>query len=165
MSRHRNPRGVMDLHQPIAPLCVYTITHSERLGFFYNLGGVGELSEGKRWVRAEALLAGAQLFGMRFLVLFAAAEDTRRLIFHANLDAIRLLESRDGRVRTDYSFSDLTPFRDPLPLKTSLVNDVTRKPIPAAFSRPYLICQTPASLLVQPVEDDRVHQTHSRRLR
>lgn len=136
----------MELYQPIAPLCVYTIAHSERLNYFYNLGGLGELSEGKRWVRAAALLGAAKEFHMRFLVIFAGAELSRNIIYFATLETIRLRDAGNGR-RTDYSFSHLTPFHKPYPLKTSLVNDLTGKPVPSNYIRPYLICQTPVSLV------------------
>lgn len=155
----------MDIERPVAPLCVYTIAHSERLKYFYNLGGVGELTEGKRWARAQALLKAAKLFDMRFLVLFAAAEDPDRLIFYATLDTIDLLGAGDGHARTDYQFSDLVPFPAPGPLKTALINEATRKPIPSAYSRPYLICQTPDWIVLPRVEMTKGHQTHSRRLR
>jgi hypothetical protein len=150
----------MDQDERIAPLCVYTITHSERLRYFYNLGGVGELTEGKRWVRAESLLKAARLFSMRFLVLFAPAEDTERITHYAALDTIRLFAA----ARTDYTFSALTPFRSPGLLKTSLINEATGREIPANFDRPYLICQTP-SLLIAKARVASPHQAHSRRLR
>lgn len=153
----------MDLDDRVAPLCVYTITHSERLRYFYNLGGVGELTEGKRWVRAEALLRAARLFSMRFLVLFAPAEDAQHVTHYATLDTIRPYDA-DGHSRTDYTFSALTAFRSPGPLKTSLINEATGKQIPANFDRPYLICQTP-SLLIARAKVASPHQAHSRRLR
>jgi hypothetical protein len=155
----------MDVDERVAPLCVYTITHSERLRYFYNLGGVGELTEGKRWVRGEALLKAARLFSMRFLVLFAPAEDTERVTHYATLDTIRLFDATsDGHSKTDYTFSALTAFRLPGLLKTSLINEATGKGIPASFDRPYLICQTP-SLLIAKAKVSSPHQAHSRRLR
>lgn len=155
----------MDLDERVAPLCVYTITHSERLKYFYNLGGVGELTEGKRWARAEALLKAARLFSMRFLVLFAPAEDTQRITHYATLDTIRLFESSSaGRSRTDFTFSSLNAFRSPGLPKTSLINEATGKAIPSNFDRPYLICQTPA-LLIAKAKLTSPHQAHSRRLR
>jgi len=138
----------MDLSERIAPLCVYTIAHSDRLNFFYNLGGRGELTEGKRWVRAATLLKAAGHFRLRFLVLFAGAEQPKELIYYAELDSIRLPDSAGDGGHTEYSFSRLTPFKKPHPLKTSLINDVTQKPIPSGYIRPYLICRTPASLLI-----------------
>ncbi len=155
----------MDLIEPVAPLCVYTITHGDRLRYFYNLGGLGELSEGKRWVRAEALLAAAREFGMRFLVLFAAAEDPRQIIYFARLDSIRLHEISGRAIGTDYTFSELTSLRKAQLFKTSLINEATRRPIPPGYMRPYLICRTPDSLLKSKLSAKRAHQTHSSRLR
>jgi hypothetical protein len=136
--------------EPIAPLCVYTIAHTERLNFFYNLGGHGELIEGKRWTRAAVLMRAAREFHMRFLVLFAAAEESTELIFHATLEEIRLRGERHGQGATTFSFSGLAPFREPRPLKISLVNDHTGRPVPHSFKRPYLICRTPLLLLAAP---------------
>ena len=148
----------MDADERVAPLCVYTITHSERLRYFYNLGGVGELTEGKRWVRAEALLEAARLFSMHFLVLFAPAEDTERITHYATLDSIQLLGAR-----TDYTFSRLTPLRAPGLVKASLINEATGKEIPANYDRPYLICQTPSLFLGKRKPGS--YQANSRRLR
>lgn len=128
----------MDDYAPIAPLCVYTIAHSDRLNFFYHLGGRGELFEGRRWVRAEELFIAAREFRMQLPIVFAAAENPVELIYHARIDSLRL-----GDAGTEYQFSDLTPFPDPRPPKTALINDLTGAPVPLLYHRPYLICRTP----------------------
>lgn len=128
-------------YDPIAPLCVYTIAHSDRLNFFYHLGGRGELFEGRRWVRAAELFDAAREFRMRLPVIFAAAECPTRLIYHATLDVVRLRATG-----TEYAFSRLTAFPSPQPLKTSLINDLTGEPIPKSYMRPYLICRTPGAV-------------------
>jgi hypothetical protein len=134
----------MDDYDPVAPLCIYTIAHSDRLNYFYHLGGRGELFEGKRWVRATELFTAAQEFRMRLLVIFAAAEAPAELIYYGTLDAVRLRASG-----TEYTFSGLTSFSAPRPVKTTLVNDLTGAPIPHNYSRPYLICRTPKELMMK----------------
>lgn len=123
--------------------CVYTIVHSNQLDDTYNKGGKGKFTEGKQWPTAKKLLLQAQRNNMDMLVIFAPAEATNNLVYHAKLTSITINEEK----QTTYTFEDLTPFKKPLPQKMSLILASTGKQLHIDFIRPYALCKTPDTLM------------------
>ncbi len=79
-------------------------------------------------------------------IVFAPAEDTRKLIFWARLDDVRI-QSGEKQTTTTYNFSGLTAFTSLIPRKNSLVLRSNGRNISAGFIRPYAICRTPKFLI------------------
>jgi hypothetical protein len=92
-------------------------------------------------------LQEAQRTSLKLFVLFAAAEDTSDLIYYANLEAVRNDKKDSNSSVTTFRISELTPFDEPKPKKTSLIVKSTGRAIPEGHIRPYVICKTPKSLL------------------
>ena len=134
--------------KPVSPVCIYTIVHSDRLDDLYRKGGKGTITENRNWATANRLLQEAQRNNIRMLVLFAAAEYTRDLIYYANLEAIRIDKKDSSSAVTAFRVSELTPFKGPKLKKTSLIVKSTGRGIPDGHIRPYVICKTPKSLMV-----------------
>jgi hypothetical protein len=133
--------------KPVSPVCIYTIVHTNKLERFFRQERRGEIAENKKWATANRLLQEARHNKMRMLVIFAAAERTRDLIYYATLEAIRIRNKDSGRAVTTFRFSNLTAFEDPKPKKTSLIVKSTGRAIPDGHIRPYVICKTPKSLV------------------
>lgn len=132
--------------KPVSPVCVYTIVHTDRLENLFLNGRHGEIAENRNWATANRLLQEAQRNNMRMLVIFAAAEHTGDLIYYANLEAIKIHKKDSSSAVTTFRVSDLTPFEDPKPKKTSLIVKSTDRAIPDGHIRPYVICKTPIPL-------------------
>lgn len=133
--------------KPVAPICVYTIVHTNKLDELYQKEGKGEISENKNWATANRLLQEAQRNHLKMLVIFAAAEHTSNLIYYANLEAVKINKKDSSHAVTTFRISDLTRFKDPKPKKTSLIVKSTGRGIPDGHIRPYIICQTPKLLM------------------
>ena len=133
--------------KPVAQFCVYTIVHTDTLNDLHRNGGKGKITQNRNWAAANNLLLEAQHNNMRMLIVFAAAEGTRDLIYTANLEDIKINKKDSFNAVTTFHFSELTPFQDPKPKKTSLIMKNTGKAIPVGHIRPYVICKTPKSLM------------------
>lgn len=88
-----------------APLCVYTIKHSDDL----ISGRSGTFHEKRAWATAKRLVDQADRKREPVIVLFAAAEKTDKLIARAILEDVQITETG-----TDYTFSNLKKFRSPV---------------------------------------------------
>lgn len=119
-----------------APLCVYTIKHSDDL----VSGRSGTFHEKRAWATAKRLVDQADRKREPVIVLFAAAEKTDKLIAWAVLEDVQITETG-----TDYTFSNLKKFRPPLRPKTVL-RKRNGEPLSAGFIRPYAICRRPKFL-------------------
>lgn len=137
----------MRTHDNLSPFCVYTIVQSRKLDEIREKGGTAKLTEGKRWTSAKQLLAQAQQHELLMPIIFAAAENTEKLIYYAELTNIT--PRRNG---TTYSFTRLTRINGRFP-KTRLTIKLSGKRIPKNFIKPYAICRTPAFLKKQSAND------------
>lgn len=119
--------------------CIYTIRHSDDLEECYATGGRGQFEERREWKTGKRLLDDAHRSGLRLPIIFAPAENTRRLFAWALLDDIL------PGPTTRYSFSELRLLAD-RPAKSTLK---TRdgKCLSQSFIRPYAICETPGYLV------------------
>ena len=131
----------------VSPVCVYTIVHTDKLYDLHQKEGKGEISENRNWATANRLFQEVQRNNMRMLVIFAAAEHTSDLIYYADLEDIKIDKKDSSHAVTTFRISSLTPFEDPKPKKTSLIVKSTDRGIPEDHIRPYVICQTPKSLM------------------
>jgi hypothetical protein len=127
--------------------CVYTITKSSNLKKREQKNRIEPITEQKNWVTAKRLLAEARQNNKEMIIIFAAAEDTRHLIYWAKLNRVKIESDENDKLTTTYWFSDLTPFSAPLPRKTSLILKQSGKPVSKGFIRPYAICRTTKLLL------------------
>ena len=84
---------------------------------------------------------------MNMLIIFAAAEKTSNLIYYANLEAIKIDKEDSNSSVTTFRISELKPFKNPKPKKTSLIVRSTGRAIPEGHIGPYVICKTPRSLI------------------
>ena len=132
--------------QEILPICVYTILHTDKLNCIFNQGGSGVISENKNWATANKLLIEAKSKDITMKVLFAAAENTNDLIYYGDLDDIKIDKTSPDKIFTLYTISNLTPFSEPKPKKTSLIINSTGNQISGGHIRPYVICNTPDML-------------------
>lgn len=107
----------MESGPSLSTYCVYTMRHTDCLVNALQEGGVGTVTENKRWVRGEELFRQARRNDERMPVLFAPAERDGGLIYYAFLDTVCV---EDADSKTTYSFSGLTPFDEERP-KSSLV--------------------------------------------
>ena len=117
----------------LAPLCIYTIKHSDDL----VQGRSDTFREKRAWVTAKRLVDQADRDGESVAVLFAAAERTDKLVAWAVLETVHI--TPEG---TDYTFSNLTRFKEPLRPKTDL-RKRNGEPLSQNFIRPYAICRKP----------------------
>ena len=131
----------------VSPVCVYTIVNTDKLDDLYKRGGKGPITENRNWATAYRLLQEAQRNNLRMLVIFSAAEHTSNLIYYANLETIKIDKKDSSHAVTTFHVSDLTPFKDPKPKKTSVTVKSTGRPIPDGHIRPYIICKTPKPLM------------------
>jgi hypothetical protein len=125
----------------LSDLCVYTIKHSQDIEGAI-LSGLGTFTEKRVWREAERLIEASEQEGRRVPIIFAAAEETERLIAWGFLDSLKL-----GDGTTQYSFSGLKRFIEPAPFKTQLIVNSTGEYLSDGFIRPYAICKTPDFLL------------------
>ncbi len=132
----------------VSPVCVYTIVHTDKLDEIHRNGGTGTLVEKTKWITARELLREAQDRGEAMPVVFASAEITEELIYHAMLDDVVIDEEQPGRGggTTTFAITGLTPFPDPKPHKTSLIVKSKGEPLSAGHIRPYVICETPREI-------------------
>lgn len=133
--------------KPISPVCVYTIIHTNKLDDLHQKERKGKISESTNWATANRLFLEAQRNKMRMLVIFAAAEHTSNLIYCADLEDVKIDKKDSSHTVTTFRISDLTPFEDPKPKKTSLIVKSTGRSIPEGHIRPYIICETPKTLM------------------
>jgi hypothetical protein len=120
--------------------CIYTIRHSRDLEDCYANDGRGQFEERREWKTGKRLLDDAHRSGMRLPIIFAPAENTRRLFGWALIDDIV------PGTTTRYSFSELRPFAD-RPAKSTLKTARDGKRLSKSFIRPYAICETPSHLV------------------
>ena len=126
--------------RPLAPSCVYTIAHLEKLERIAASGGIGVLTEGKQWTSASRLLGEARDAGTDLPVVFADATDCTRLLYWAVLTRIQVASDA-----TRYSFERLQPLRGHHAPQELLLLSTGRR-IAAHYIRPYALCQTPPFL-------------------
>lgn len=123
--------------------CVYTILHTKTLDEMYQRGTSHELLEKKKWATAYKLFAKAQQQKEKMLVVYARAEEIMELIYYATIKDIQITPEDTTR----YFIEGLTPFKEPLPIKTQLIVDSKGQPMDEWFIRPYAICRTPEFLM------------------
>lgn len=127
----------------ISPICVYTIVHTDKLDEAYRKGGSSSFKENKKWVTAKRLLLQARYDNMVMPIIFASAEDTRKLIYHAVLKDIQIDEAAAGGAATTFWVANLQPLHKPLPKEKFLIVKSTERYLPESDRRPYRICVTP----------------------
>jgi hypothetical protein len=125
------------------PYCVYTILSSATLNTAYKDGGKGSFTEDKNWAMACDLFVDSEERGQKLPIVFAAAEDTTELIYHAVVNRLHIDHSDPHHPTTTCWFIDLEPFNLPRPNKTSLIVKSTGQNIPHEHIRTYVICETP----------------------
>ena len=124
----------------VAPTCVYTIAHVDKLRAIAAGSGRGSLTEGRAWESAAKQLDQARANGRRLPIVFADAADCSRLLYSATL--ARIETSGNG---TRYTFEGLKALRGAhTPQELTLVS--TGRKIAPGFIRPYAICMTPGFL-------------------
>lgn len=128
------------MSQTLSPFCVYTIRHQHDLDEAYRDGGSGEFAEKKVWRTGHRLFLEAQRNGQRMPVIFASADVTDKLRYHALLSNMELDETN---YTTTYEFTDLAPVKGDLPLSTLRLRS-TNRPLSDNYIRPYAICHTPS---------------------
>ena len=134
------------------PICIYTIVHSEKLDDLHlkcKKDGKVKIEENRNWATAATLLQEAQLAEVTMMIVFAAAEYTRDLIYYGSLESIEINKKTLNKFATTFYVSDLTPFNSPYLLKTSLIVASSGKAIPDGYIRPYVICKTPKQLMTR----------------
>ena len=125
--------------QGLSPFCVYTIRHKKDLDEAYRDNRSGEWTENKVWKTGHRLFLEAQRNGQRMPVVFASADVTDKLVYHAMLSDSVLDEVNST---TSYEFTDLAPVKGDLPLSTLRLRS-TNRPLSDDYIRPYAICHTP----------------------
>ncbi|BFU90670.1 MAG: hypothetical protein NTAFB01_18570 [Nitrospira sp.] len=143
----------MRTHDNWSPFCIYTIVQSGKLDEIHKNGGTAKLTEGKPWTNAKQLLAKAHRDKLWMPIIFAAAEDTKDLIYYAEITKIALRHDA-----TTYFFTNLTPIDGCFP-KTRLTLKSKGKRIRSNFIKPYAICRTPAFLKKQLANNGPVPRT------
>jgi hypothetical protein len=128
------------MSQSLSPFCIYTIRHQQDLDEAYRSGGIGQFTENKTWNTGHRLYLEAKKNGQRMPVIFASADFTDRLIYHATLKDIVINESDST---TTYEFTGLQQFASHLPL-SSLKLRSTNRALSNDYIRPYAICLTPS---------------------
>ncbi len=126
--------------QDLSPFCVYTIRYQKDLDEAYRAGGSGEFTENKVWKTGHRLFQEAQTNGQRMPVVFASADVTDKLLYHAVLSDLVLDEAEST---TKYQFTHLTPIEGGLPLSTLRLRSTNRQ-LSDNYIRPYAICHTPS---------------------
>ncbi len=134
----------MTTTRPLSALAVYAIKHTTDLDDAYRQGGHGSFVEGRHWKTARQNFLKAREQGRAMPIIFASAETTDRLLYHAILDDVAL-SMEDDRERTTYRFSGLMPIEGHLPL-SSLTVDGTGKQLSNNHRRSYVNCRTPSFL-------------------
>lgn len=119
--------------------CIYTIRRSRDLEECLANGRRGGFEEQREWKAGKQLLDEARRSGKRLPIIFAPAEDTRRLFAWALIDEIA------SGPTTSYSFSELQLLAD-RPIKSVLKKARDGTQLNEWFIRPYAICQTPSFL-------------------
>ncbi len=128
------------MSQSLSPFCVYTIRHQHDLDEAYRASGSGMFTENKVWKTGHRLFLEAQRNGQRMPVIFASADITDKLRYHALLSNMELDETN---YTTTYQFTDLEPIQGDLPLSTLRLRS-TNRPLSDNYIRPYAICHTPS---------------------
>lgn len=128
--------------------CVYTILHPKTLATHLEDGGDGEFDEAKKWVTASKLLAEAKRSGKRLAVVFADATHCARVIYWAEISAIKT--GSHGTTCFFRGLRRLQPVRSQQEL--FLVSSVQR--IAEGFIKPYAICWRPDFVTEERVEID-----------
>ncbi len=124
----------------LSPCCVYTIRHPQDLDEAYRGGGSGGFTENKVWKTGQRLFLEAKRDGQRMPVIFASADVTTALLYHAVLSDL-VLDEEDST--TSYRFTHLERVEGNLPL-SSLRLRSTNRPLSDDYIRPYAICYTPS---------------------
>jgi|SRR5215210_8973152 len=124
----------------LSPFCVYTIRHRQGLDEASRAGGSGGFTENKGWKTGHRLFVEAERNAQRMPVVFASADVTDKLLYHAVLSDLTLDEANST---TSYEFTDLTPVEGDLPLSTLRLRS-TDRPLSDNYIRPYAICHTPS---------------------
>ena len=124
----------------LSPFCVYTIRHQQDLDEAYRGSGSGRFTENKGWKTGHRLFLEAQRNGQRMPVVFASADVTDKLRYHALLTSMELDETN---YTTTYEFTHLEPVTGDLPLSTLRLRS-TNRPLSDNYIRPYAICHTPS---------------------
>lgn len=112
---------------------MYTIRHQQDLDEVYRAGGSDEFTENKVWKTGHRLFLEAQRNGQRMPVIFASADVTDKLRYHALLSNLVLDETN---YTTSYEFTHLEPTKGDLPL-SSLRLRSTNRPLSDNYIRPY----------------------------
>jgi hypothetical protein len=126
---------------------VYTILDPDKLAELFRSGGCGEFKEGKKWVTAKELLRSARSEGEVVPVIFAPAVNIWELTHFADLDDVKIKQSKDGKWSTTVTVSNLMKISTPRRHKTSLRVCSTEKSLPNTHIRPYVIVYTPSFLI------------------
>ncbi len=126
--------------QSLSPFCVYTIRHRKDLDEAYRGGGSDGFEEKKLWKTGHRLFQEGKRNGQQMPMVFASADITDRLLYHAVLSDLVLDEAE---ATTSYEFIHLTPIGGDLPLSTLRLRS-TNRPLSDNYIRPYAICHTPS---------------------
>lgn len=139
------------MSENLSLFCVYTIRHKQSLDETYRRGGTGRYEESRVWKTGLRLFLEAKRSGMQMPVVFASAEVTDKLLYHAMLSDIQINEAQGT---TTYEFTDLQPIDSYYPL-SSLTLRSTNQPLSDNHIRPYAICLTPSFIIEARTSEDK----------
>ncbi len=128
------------MSKPLSPFSIYTIRHQRDLDEIYGGSGDGGFTTNRTWRTGQKLFQEAKRSGQRMAVIFASADTTDKLIYHAMLSNIEIDETNST---TKYEFTGLEKVKGDLPLSTLRLKS-TNQPLSDNYIRPYALCLTPS---------------------